>query len=308
MRAGRPFRSVAAALLIGTAVGASPPSAQPLLSDPQAIFANARVARTGSAYAHYAVYATVVRFRREDDSRAKRSWDTVEDLHRRLVHAQALSRQDAANPHVPHGFNIGIDVGPGGPVMGIPPKGRIVTPEHDGDPIGAVTFAVDQDFGLALNAPSIAATPDMSVVASSAVSLPHIGRTGTIARTYAVTDLGDVVENGGVRHHLGLRPLRDPRRYRLRELWIDGSTSLPTRAIVAGIGNRAPLDSVDWRVDFIQVQGGTYISRETALAPLDTDEGRLDDVSVTFEELRPTNRLTAEESLGLSGEVGTTDP
>jgi hypothetical protein len=212
------------------------------------------------------------------------------------------------HPHVPHGFNIGISAGPSGPVMGVPPKGRIVTNEPQDDPIGELTFAVDQDFGLALNAPPIAARPDMSDVSASVVTLPHIGRTGTIARTYEVTDLGDVAETGVALHHLGLRPLRDPRRYRLRELWIDAKTSLPVRAVVAGIGNRGPLQDVSWRIDFAQLQGGTYITRETALAPLDTGGGRLDDVTITFAELRPTNRLTPEESLGFSGDVGISDP
>jgi hypothetical protein len=148
----------------------------------------------------------------------------------------------------------------------------------------------------------------MSEVASAVTTLQKIGRTGTVARTYDVTDLGDLTENGVVLHHLGLRPLRDPHRYRLRELWLDVKTSLPVRAVVAGIGNRWPLDAVDWRVDFKQLEGGTYIARETALASLSSDGGRLDEVTITFAELRATNRLTPEESLGFSDSVGTADP
>ncbi len=139
----------------------------------------------------------------------------------------------------------------------------------------------------------------MSEVAETAKVLPHIGSTGTIARTYEVTDLGDVDDVGGAQHHLRLRPLRDPRRFRLRELWTDAKTALPVRAVVAGVGNTAPLDTVDWRVDFRQLQGGTYVAREVALAPLETDAGELHDVTITFDELRPTNRLTGAESIGL---------
>ncbi len=81
------------------------------------------------------------------------------------------------------------------------------------------------------------------------------------------------------------------------------------RAIVAGIGDRAPLDAVRWRVDFAQLEGGTYLARETALAPIDFGKaGMLHDVTITFAELRPTTHLTPEESLGLSGSVGTADP
>ena len=290
--------------------GASPEPAVPVApSAAEALYTAAREARTQSAYARYAVYATVVRFHRNGHL-VSSTWDTIEDMRRRLVHAHALSREEGAHPHVPHGINFGVGAGRSGilPPGVMPPKGNVVSHEPGDDPIGELTFAVDQDFGLALNAPPIGATPDMSQVSATVTALPRIGRTGTIARTYEVTDLGDVTENGVALHHLGLRPLRDPRRYRLRELWTDATTSLSVRAVVAGVGNRGPLLSVDWRVDFLQREGGTFIARETALQPIDTDNGRLDDVTITFAELRPTNRLTPEESLGLSGDVGTTDP
>jgi hypothetical protein len=187
--------------------------------------------------------------------------------------------------------------------------GKTLNPERPDDPIGQLTLAVDQDFGLAIDAARISATTDMSALSASVAVLPHIGRSGAIARTYEVTDLGDVVDDGAALHHLGLRPLRDPYRHRLRELWLDAKTSLPVRAVVAGIGDRPPLDAVSWRVDFAQLEGGTYVARETALAPIDYGKaGMLYDVTITFAELRSTNRLTPEESLGLSGSVGTTDP
>ncbi|MBV8298598.1 MAG: hypothetical protein JO083_03430 [Candidatus Eremiobacteraeota bacterium] len=274
-----------------------------------ALFTAARHARSESAYPHYAVYATVVRFR-HGNRPVVSTWDTIEDLRRRLVRARALPREEAAHPHVPHGINVSVNAGPSGllPVGVLPKVGTVLNHEWESDPIGQLTFAVDQDFGIALDAPPITATADMSAVAASVTTLSRIGRTGTIARIYEVTDLGDVDENGVLLHHLGLRPLRDPRRYRLRELWVVAATSLPVRAIVAGIGNHGPLDGVRWRIDFTQMQDGTYLARETALEPLNTRDGRLDDVTISFEELRPTNRLTSLESLGLSGQVGTTDP
>jgi hypothetical protein len=304
------------AALLDTAPATASPS--PALSAADALYAAARRARSESAYAHYARYATVVRYR-NGAREITREWDTTEDLRRRLVHARSLSRQDAANPHVPHGINargtvsagIARPVAPG--AMSAPPPSigysTIFNPERADDPIGQLTLAVDQDFGLAIDAARIGAVTDMSEITSSVAVLPRIGRTGAVARTYDVTDLGDVVEDGVALHHLGLRPLRDPYRYRLRELWLDAKTSLPVRAIVAGIGNSRPLDAVSWRVEFAQHEGGTYLARETALAPIDYGKaGMLHDVTITFAELRPTNRLTPEESLGFSGSVGTTDP
>ncbi len=310
MRTKGTWRIAAALALAAASLGAAPPPTPPP-SEPaaEALFTAAREARSQSAYAHYSVYATVLRFAR-NGHHVVSTWDTVEDMQRRLVHSRSLRREEAANPHVPHGIGVGAGgvthsghLGPGE----LPPRG-MVGPEPTDDPIGELTFAVDQDFGLALNAPPIGSTADMSEVSASTAALPRIGRTGTIVRTYAVTDLG-VVDDGGVTlHHLGLTPLRDPRRYRLRELWTDAKTALPVRAVVAGISNHAPLQDVNWRVDFTQIEGGTYLLRETALASLATDRGRLDQVTISFETLRPTNRLTPFEALGLSGDVGTTDP
>ena len=315
MRCVRLVRIAAAAMLAAGTLGAAPapivspsPAGSPATAaEGDALFLAARTARSESAYAHYTVYATVLRFHhggREITS----TWASIEDMRRRLVHAKSIRREEEANPHVPRGINVGVSGGRSGPVMGIPPKGAILTHEPTDDPIGQLSFAVDQDFGLALNAPPIAATNDMSQVSSAVTTLPRIGRTGTIARTYEITNLGDVDEAGAALHHLGLRPLRDPKRFRLRELWTESKTSLPVRAVVAGIGNRSPLQDVSWRVDFTQLQGGTYVARETALAPLETSGGRLDDVTISFAELRPTNRLAPEELIGLSGEIGTTDP
>jgi hypothetical protein len=285
-------------------------------SDADALFISSRHARTQSAYAHYSVYATVVTFNFAGRPMTS-TWDTIEDMRRRLVRSHALSREEGEHPHVPRGFNFNISAtvtppapaAPGAPSGGAPGPTitHTVNPEPSSDPIGELSFAVDQDFGLALDAQPISATNDMSEVASSATVLPHIGSTGTIARTYEVTDLGDVADAVGPLHHLRLRPLSDPRRYRLRELWTDAKTSLPVRAVVAGIGNAAPLDAVDWRVDFTQLQGGTYVAREVALAPLQTDAGEVDDVTITFDQLLPTNRLTADQTVGF-GEIGIRDP
>jgi hypothetical protein len=300
------------ALALGVVLQTVP--AAPSAAD--ALFTATRQARTQSGYAHYSVYATVVRFRFGGQPMTS-TWDTTEDMRRRLVHSHALSREEGEHPHVPQGINFGISgsitppvpAAPGARNPGAPGPtiSHTMNPEPSTDPIGELSFAVDQDFGLAFDAQPISATNDMSEVASSVNVLPHIGSTGTIARTYEVTDLGDVADPAGEQHHLRLRPLGDPRRYRLRELWTDAKTSLPVRAVVAGIGNAAPLDSVTWRVDFTQLQGGTYVAREVALEPLETDSGKLEDVTITFDELRPTNRLTGAESIGF-GDIGIRDP
>jgi len=80
------------------------------------------------------------------------------------------------------------------------------------------------------------------------------------------------------------------------------------RAVVAGIGNhpRRSMRSIGASSSSSSKAEPTS-RREVALAPLETDSGKLEDVTITFDELRPTNRLTGAESIGL-GEVGIRDP
>ncbi|HEY0613454.1 MAG TPA: hypothetical protein VGC96_02390 [Candidatus Elarobacter sp.] len=306
MRTNRPGRLFAAVVAAAISIAAAPqePPSSPTPAD--ALFMAAREARSQSGYAHYSTYTTVVRYH-NGGAAMTRHWATVEDMRRRIVHARAVSQEEIEHPHVPHGVNVGVGIQI--TIGGSTSATRTLNPESDADPIGQLSFAIDQDFGLALNAPPISASNDMSVVTSSAVALPRIGRTGTIVRTYEVTDLGDVVSEGATLHHLGLRPLREPRRFRLRELWTVPATGVTVRAVVAGIGNRNPLQSVRWQVDFVQLQGGSYVARETALEPLDYGSaGLLRDVTIAFERVHPTNLLDPAEQIGLSDDVGTTDP
>lgn len=316
---GRSVLSVLAPLALIVTLGAGTATPAPATSPTpgDAVFNAARIARTGSAYPHYATYVTVVRYRL-GAAPGVRSWETIEDEHRRLVHSRAISLQEQAHPTYPHGINIGVglsDLSSGSSVapgatkpQGDPAGQAVLNPETTDDPIGQLTLAVDQDFGLALNLPAITATDNAGDVASSKTALPIIGRTGAIARIYDVTVLDDVHEGAATLHHLSLKPIRDPGKNRLRELWIDAKTSLPVRAVVHGIGNRGPLDSVSWRVDFRQIGDGTYIAQETALAPLDTGSGLLENVTITFEQVNATNNLLPYQGLGFSETIGITDP
>ena len=70
--------------------------------------------------------------------------------------------------------------------------------------------------GLALNVP----TPD----ASDEAGLKTIGAVRVRARPYAIAFAGTEVLNGKETEHLTLRPLRDPDKYVLRDIWIDPVT------------------------------------------------------------------------------------
>ena len=288
MRANGISRTIVTLLLIATSLGAAPaaaPDASPL--DPNAIFDNVRHAWGAGAYPRYAEYVAVVSFH-NDKRFVRRTWETTEDMRSGVVYSRPFSREEDAHPYTPHGVNISI------------PFLSKLNREHQPDPIGHVTLAIDQDYGLAPGERKFASVSASAALEAQRSALPVIGRTGTLARDYAVTLLETADDAQGTEYRLGLQPLRDPRRHRLRELWVDASTWLPEEAVVEGIGNRAPLDSVRWRIEYRQTDGGTYIARETALAPLHTSDSparpgncctRLDDVTISFDEVKLSSHL-----------------
>jgi hypothetical protein len=290
-----------------------------LTATPGDAFRSAREAWSLSAYPPYATYETVVRYR-SGDRAIERGWATFEDLRRRTVHADGFSDRDRAAPHVPAGTNVGaygslswngkgLVLGPKAPAPGkMPPKGVIVNRERDVDAIGPVSFAIDQDFGVALNAPPIVALRSAGD-AASARSLPHIGGTRTVTSDYDVSRAaGEMSSDGVAVVHLMLHPKRAPYRYRLRELWIDAATNRTLRAIVQGIGDRPPFDAVPWRIDFRAVDGGNYVERETALADMDHRGAHLTGVTVTFEDVQLVDAIPAARRLSFAYTTGIADP
>jgi hypothetical protein len=292
-----------------------------LPADPDGAFSAARDAWPVASYPRYATYSTVISYHLGAQP-GIRTWRTVEDLQRRVVHADGVSDQEAANPYVPHGINIGVggfgdtrnEGGAGSLPSGIqqpgsaPPTGMTLNPTKTDDPFGMLTFAVNQDYGISRRSPLITASNDASDVGAPPPALPRIGGTGAELKNYAVTSLGTTNENGVALVHLALNPIHDPKKNRLRELWLNPITELPEHAIVAGVGNHAPLDSVNWKVDYTTVDGVPYIDRETALSPISTDNGEATDVTITFVGLKTTHFPGPSAQVGFSQDQGTTDP
>lgn len=282
------------ALLLVTALGAAPTA--PL--DAETIFENARQAWAHGAYPRYATYATVVDFH-NGPHHLRRTWDTIEDFRHESVYSRKFSREESANPPPPpRGINIDV------PFFGTLNK------DQPADPVGHVAFAVDQGYGIAAVQMHIESVTSASAFDAKRSTLAVIGHTGVIARTYDVRLIETAVDDVGPEYHLALTPLRDPDRYRLRELWVDGKTWLPEEAIVAGIGNRPPLTTVRWRIEFRQVEGATYVARESALADVDFGAaGILHGLTVSFEELAPTSNPPAWQwSIGMSDDRPLSDP
>jgi hypothetical protein len=258
----------------------------------EAIFARAVEAAERATRADYATYDVHVRFL-NGTQRVSDTWSTTEDIAHGTVIADVFSQEERRKPTSADGPNvtIGLSIQPAASrAVGASGDDASTTmhvnvaslnPDRTGDPIGPVAFAVDQNFGLTPPRTYVV-VHDVSSFAASGSGLAVIGTTATQLDRYRVALID---EAGGV-DHLGLTPLRDPAHNRLRELWVEDATATVREAIVAGIGDRAPLDRVRWDVTFAQDGGATYVADERALAPVDYGRGgRLRDVRITFDQL-----------------------
>jgi hypothetical protein len=111
------------------------------------------------------------------------------------------------------------------------------------------------------------------------------------SRAYAISFVG--VENATTRpaYHLQLQPLRDPERFRLRELWVDTRTYAPIKLVEALNFETGPGTAVPWSITFGQIGGASYIATETALAPLRLKKHGYSSASVSFENVRSVEHI-----------------
>lgn len=280
--------SVAIALLV-SGTGAAPAAEAP--SDPQAIFNAARKAWAFTSYPRYANYSVAVRYR-NNGTAFVRHYDTLQDLRRDIVFARTFSREETANPsYPPSGVNFGI-------------LGMTLNEAQPENPIGPLALAVTYDFGISL-AQRTTQVAQMGSQITAPERLPVIGRTGASARLYDVR-LIDMLDDGNT-YHLGLTPVRDPGRYRLREMWITAQTFITQKILIAANFSRKPYTDVPWLITFTQIDGGPYITEERAQGALDFGEaGSLEDVTFRFEELKSTTTLPPFGTVGINGVDGDT--
>lgn len=283
----RGLAAIAAGALAGFPLTAGIAGAQ-TTADPDAIFRAARKAWSFTNYPRYATYTIGASFR-NGKANVKRHYDALEDTRRGIVFARTFSREEIANPSIPHGFDIRV-----GSINN--QGGAKTNEEHNDDRIGPLALAVTYDFGLSL-------LPQKTTVVSSSKdiefppSLPVIGTTSTAGRDYTVRLLG--VLDGGKIDHLGLTPVKDPGRLRVREMWVDAQTFITERILVAGNFSGDPYTRVPWIIEFTRIGGAPYIQREIAEAPLDFEDNvSLPNVVISFDEVTPLGELPRYGSVG----------
>lgn len=181
--------------------------------------------------------------------------------------------------------------------IGGPRKGSGV----QGDIYGVPALRPNYSFGIAPYTPPASLTPaqlvaeirreyhDPAPQKVAALEAQHglktIALVTSVARDYTISLVGVESLGGHSDFHLSLRPVRDPQRYRLRDAWIDASTYTTDRLGLMGNFKDVAMARVPWIVDFEQLAGATYISKEVSQAPLQGYRSRMyDRFLITFED------------------------
>lgn len=200
----------------------------------------------------------------------------------------AFSAEEAANPYVPHGIDVRVGLslgwssGRGGPGAGPPPQASILSVNVNPTP-PPVTFGIPDisplySFGLRAGERHVANVDDAS-------GLKTIGRILVLNRRYRVRLIERAPLDGLDAYHLGLEPLTDPARDRLRDLWVDASSYDVLQARILGNFTDKPATTVPWLIRFTTIDRATYIASETAEAPLPERPLTFDELTVTFEDV-----------------------
>ena len=287
------------AAFLAAALSAAPPS-----TDPYEIFAQARRYWESQHYPGQLQYTVVVRVHEGDQERTEH-YHSGYDAYSGSILFNPVSDEELAHPHAPKGMNIGIFFW------------RIGKAEAPVDFLGAPDLSPNYGFGIGatpltpvpqpLTPAEIVRQvrdqfndPDPHATATpSPEPTPGLQEIATVYarnRAYDVTLVGTDDVDGSPAYHLALHPLREPHRYRLRDLWVDTTTYAPRKLVEALNFVNGPGTNVPWSVTFKNQDGALYIDKETALAPIQYRGLIYTQASVSIEDLAPVEKLPKELS------------
>jgi hypothetical protein len=259
--------------------------------DPYAIFGQARVAWELQIYPRTVSYDTVVDVLEAGTHKVER-YTTTYDALADAVTVDPVSDYERAHPPSGRGINLGI------PILGGLLK--IGKPDPPIDFLGVPELAPNYSFGLAKFVPTRQKTdaeliaeirakyhdPAPTPTPNASSGLREIGYVNVFQRDYIMTYLGIESVAGTPAYHLGLQPVRDPHRFRLRELWIDKKSYLVHKLVTAGNFVTGPGPGVTWTVMFVDVGGARYIADERTAQPMQFRGLRYVRSEVRFENLQ----------------------
>jgi hypothetical protein len=107
-------------------------------------------------------------------------------------------------------------------------------------------------------APAIAAAPTPE---PGQTPLRELIRVEAVARDYRIELAGTERIRDADTYHLMLTPLRDPRVYRLRDLWVDTQSYVTVQLALAGLFDGKPYADARWIVSYVPIDGRYYVGQ-----------------------------------------------
>ncbi|MGZ3504356.1 MAG: hypothetical protein ACXVAW_07310 [Vulcanimicrobiaceae bacterium] len=283
--------------------------------DPYGIFNQARAVWEQARYPSYMRYNVVVRVDENGTPRISHYhllYDAVNDY----VSFDAVSEEERDHPHVaPPGVNFGINI-----FGGFLPVSK---PEEPVDYLGVPELAPNYSFGIAKYvpgrphdskdlvqeirreyhdpAPAATAPPPSS-------DLKVIGNVEAMRRDYVMTYDGIEPVNGHDDYHVSLRATHDPKRFRLRELWVNDKSFMTDKLVSDGNFAEGPGQSVRWNVTFAQVDGAPVIVSESTDATLRLHRRGYSNISIAFAQMTPLQSLPLETNFSRTTAPLLTEP
>ena len=284
--------------LAGACLAASGAPGKAVQADPYAIFATARAQWETARYpsqVSYTIAITVTHNGRISAAHYHSYYDSVENR----VDVNAISDEEVANPYTPHGISVFFQ-----PPIG--PHIPLSSPERTFDYLGVPVLAPNYSFGIANFAPRAPDANDPELIAEIRrkfcdpapsrnappdSGLKTIASVEIVRRTYVI-ELNGIIQIGGHRDYdLRLRPISDPGRYRLREVWVDAQTFATDKLVSQGNFTQGGMTGITWTVDFRQINGAPYLASESTTQSFRLTRRAYDSATITFTDVTPKRAL-----------------
>ncbi|MDE2482309.1 MAG: hypothetical protein KGN02_08980 [bacterium] len=276
--------------------------------DPYSIYAQARSAWRENRYPPQIAYDVAVAVTEGGKERVER-YRSAYDARRGVVRVDPVSDYELAHPVKPTGVNLAL--------LFL----RVGKPLPPVDFLGVPRLAPTYSFGMSGFVPAPSPTPfdsaalvreiradfhdpnprERATPTPRASELPEIAFESASHHDYTVTLLGSDEVAGHACYHLRLRPMRDPRHLRLRELWVDQASFATWKIVEALNFANGPGTTVPWTIRFADLGGAHYIAREDADAPIRAGGEIYERAEVRFEHVREVVRMPLRAPLGQSG-------
>jgi len=279
--------------LAGACLAASPAQKAAPQTDPYAIFAAARTHWETARYPSQVSYTVAVTVSHDGNVSAAHYHSYYDSVENR-VDVNAVSDEEIANPYTPRGISVFFT-----------PFGAHIplsSPEQTFDYLGVPVLAPNYSFGIAESAPHSAdadgaelvaeirrefCDPSPNRVARPDSGLKTIASIEIVRRAYVIELAGMVPIGGHSDYDLRLRPISEPGRYRLREVWIDAQTFATDKLVSQGNFTQGGMTGITWTVEFRQINGAPYLASESTTQSFRLERRAYDSATITFTGVIP---------------------